>query len=280
MVSHRKPLLLAVAFFSVIVVLAANAGRILYAVRVARGNLTETETYYSVTLAPPTFAAWQQRYSFPQRSSGETLDAYRHRVNIVVYYNLNELGLGREVGCSIFQDTGPSGLVQTGLACFVNNYGERFTDPTSAIADAINGANLKNTVAITYAPSSTAAPPSLGTLPQLSYATQFAAFDSNGNLASSSNLDFSGIRPVPQICANCHGGTYDSTDHLMIGGQFTPINTSILKFATVPGYTQADQAAAMAALNAMMATIPQGGGGCPRGETLVCSGGICRCSPS
>ena len=55
-------------------------------------------------MVPMTLADWKQTYNFPARRSGESLEAYRERAGIVIYYNKNELGLGRELGCSEFED--------------------------------------------------------------------------------------------------------------------------------------------------------------------------------
>ena len=53
------------------------------------------------TTAPLTLDAWKAAFNIPVRNPGETLEAYRARTNVVVYYNKNELGLGRELGCAV-----------------------------------------------------------------------------------------------------------------------------------------------------------------------------------
>ena len=266
--SHRRLLLNAAGtllcmavLFGAVAALADSIKRFFYSVRVVTGTLAEAQTYYAVTGAPATLDEWMTKYNFPARGEGETLDAYRQRVGIVVYYNETELGLGRELGCSTFQDVGPSGAAQPGLACFVTNYGERFQDGDKALIDAIDAKRRKNTVGISYAPSSTPPPSGLGNgvVPAISAAVNFAVYGESGFRNNTSTLDMQGHGPVPGICTNCHGGTYDARDHLVIGGQFTPINPSILTFSSMAGYTLADQEARIAALNTLMATVPRCG---------------------
>jgi len=239
----------------------AQVRRDFYSVRVVSGSFSNALEYYAANRAPATFDQWKKKYNFPSRMSGEALDAYRRRAGIAVYYNRNELGLGRELGCSRFIDSGPNGKAMTGVACFVTNYGQRFENPASALSDAIAGVNPADIDAYVYAPVSTRAPTVVPGLSPLSYSINFIVYDGSGKLVPYSNLDFTGRRAVPQICTNCHGGTYDPRDKLVIGGTFTPINPSILSFSTVAGYTFDAQAGRIAALNAITslgATCPPG----------------------
>ncbi len=254
-------LIILAAFFGAIVA-ADSVKQLFYEVRVATGSLAEAQAYYETTQAPATLEEWMQRFNVPARSANESLDDYRKRVGIVVYYNRDELGLGRELGCSTFSDIGPSGQPQPGLACFVTNYGERFKDGDKALADAVAGKNPKDTFVISYQPSSTPFP---GRPPGGWYEHRFAAYDRpSGRLkpvAEGWSEQPDVYRKVlPGICSNCHGGTYDAKDHFVIGGQFQPINPSILTFSTMPGYTLADQESRIAALNALTApciNLPQ-----------------------
>ncbi len=54
--------------------------------------------------APLTLDAWKAAFGIPARNPGESLAAYRVRTNAIVYYNKNELGLGRELGCGVVND--------------------------------------------------------------------------------------------------------------------------------------------------------------------------------
>ena len=249
-----------IAFVAVIVIatrmwMQRETGRF-YSVRVVSGSVAETQAYYSATRAPATFGKWKEVFNVPARLPGESLDAWRKRANIAVYYNLKELGLGRELGCSQFHDTDP-GIAQLGLACFVTNYGQSFQDQIGALRNAVAGTRPLDTFTHVYLPSSTSPPLGLGggLVPAASYRVQFAAYDGAGQLKDSSQLDYNGPRPVPQICTNCHGGTYDTTGHMVIGGQFTSLNPSILTFSSAAGYTLADQTPRIAAINALMAAV-------------------------
>ncbi|HEX8031560.1 MAG TPA: hypothetical protein VF491_23995, partial [Vicinamibacterales bacterium] len=90
--------------------------------------------------APVTLEAWKQVFGFPARLAEESLEKYRVRIGAAIYYNRNELGLGRELGCSDFVDgQDATGAPLIGLACFVTNFGSIFRDETHALALALAG---------------------------------------------------------------------------------------------------------------------------------------------
>jgi hypothetical protein len=223
------------------------------------GNVTaEAARYYATAVANlgnqaapdiSTFAKWKALFGFSPRGSNETLQEWRDRTDVIIYYNENGLGLGRELGCSPFTDTNN----QTGYACFVTNYGQSFGDLVDALTDAVNGVRVKNTVCIMYRPS-------FATQPGPGYEIQFFVFgsgdsDSSQLLQNWAALDDFGPRLVPQICTNCHGGQYDPSKHLtgptpalpeatsfplprarggfatQPGGKFLPMNPFAMKFA-------------------------------------------------
>src|SRR5262249_40999866 len=73
---------------------------------VTPAGLRETEeAYYTAQLFgvrapapyPHDLREWKRTFGFPERAPGESLEAYRARANVAVYYNENELGLGREL---------------------------------------------------------------------------------------------------------------------------------------------------------------------------------------
>src|SRR5262245_12029977 len=106
------------------------------------------------TTAPLTFDEWKTTFGFPAPQPGETRQAWRDRTGVVIYYNENELGLGRELGCAEFPDgTTADGAQLTGIACFVTNYGAAFSDMHNSLRVAAAGEPMKNTVAISYRPS-------------------------------------------------------------------------------------------------------------------------------
>src|SRR5262249_13808911 len=98
---------------------------------------------------PRDLREWKRTFGFPQRAPGASLADYRARANVAVYYNENELGLGRELACSRFT-TERRHL--RGQACIVTNYGQNFNDREGALRDAVAGVRAKNTVAILFNP--------------------------------------------------------------------------------------------------------------------------------
>jgi hypothetical protein len=186
-----------------------------------------------------------------QKCKPESLQQWRDRTGVIVYYNLNELGLGRELACSAFPEKTASGTIETGYACFVTNYGAFFQDPDIAIKDAIYGQAKRNTVCITYRPSQSSP-----------YRVQFWVFDGDGNRQTSANLDHMGARPVPQVCTRCHGGSSGGTEAIL--SRFLPLNPFTVKWADeiiaetqlTPGLSFAAQAERVRGFNALSTRTP------------------------
>jgi hypothetical protein len=154
--------------------------------------------------APLTFTEWKRVFNIPPQNPGESLADYRRRADVVIYYNKNELGLGRELGCAEFDDgRATDGTPLVGVACYVTNYGTAFRDQINSLEISVDGVHSKNTVCITYRPS----------LP-VDYQVQFYTYNGDGNRREAAALDTYGPRPLPQVCMNCHGGSYDTTKHL------------------------------------------------------------------
>jgi hypothetical protein len=171
--------------------------------------------------APLTLGEWKTAFQFPDRLPGESTDAFRARAGVVVYYNRNELGLGRELGCSQFVDALASdGSAMMGLACYVTNYGVLFDDQAGSLEEAVEGTHPRNTVCITYRPS-------LGA----GYEVQFYTYASDGRRVEWAQLDTLGPRPHPLVCMNCHGGSYDGDRHLAKQARFLPLDPTWLAFA-------------------------------------------------
>jgi hypothetical protein len=109
------------------------------------------------------------------------------------YTNYNDLGFGRDMHC----------LERSGgrLACYVTNYGLPDQSVSNANAAAAHTAGLSGaTVTMEYEPS-------LG-----DRAVRFYVY--GGGAAASPRIDFAdldglGPKPVPYLCAVCHGGQYD-----------------------------------------------------------------------
>jgi len=202
-------------------------------------DFADTWTYYERISSglpggiPRTLDAFKTAFSIGRRGispgpSGESLEDYRRRINAAVYYNVNELGLGREMACA------PDGFVDTngelGQACFVTNYGGgngAFYDEESAVAAAIAGTPVKNTVAITFRPSQANAYQVRGITDG---AIQFWVYNQAGELQNYAQLDdlpghHSSSRAVPSVCTECHGARSAYTRGLVVdGGRFLPAN--------------------------------------------------------
>jgi len=207
---------------------------------------TGAANFYRAT-APLTLDVWKSVFGFPARASGEDVRTWRSRAGVVVYYNRNELGLGRELGCAQFidgQDANGDALV--GLACFVTNYGAFFDDAEGSLAGAIDGTHPRNTVCITYRPSM-----------DPEYQVQFYAFASDGRRVEWAQLDTLGPRPHPHVCMNCHGGAYDWDRHLAHRARFLPLDPNALVFATDGGpYERGPQEERIRQLNALSLATP------------------------
>jgi hypothetical protein len=200
--------------------------------------------------APMTLDDWKHTFAFPSREPGEALDDYRQRAGIVIYYNKNELGLGRELGCSEFEDgRDAAGKPMTGIACYVSNYGVAFRDVNNSLALANEGTHPKNTVCITYRPSA-----------DEGYQIQFYVYGPEGRRQDWAQLDTLGPRANPHVCMNCHGGVYDDKRHLAKYARFLPMDPNVVVFAEGEGVpaslTRAGQEERIRRLNALSLRTP------------------------
>ena len=216
-------------------------------------TILEARTFYdtlgmpgATATAPLTFAAWKQTFHIPARNPGESLEAYRQRADVVVYYNKNELGLGRELGCATFPDgRDASGRQLTGVACYVTNYGTVFRDVVNSLPIAVEGVHAKNTVCISWRPS----------LPA-SYQVQFYTYNGDGDRREYAALDTLGPRPLPQVCMNCHGGSYDNEKHLAKFARFLPLDPNVVVFSDSGPTSRAAQEEAIRKINQLSLLSP------------------------
>lgn len=200
--------------------------------------------------APLTFDAWKQAFQIPTRAPGESIANYRARAGVVVYYNKNELGLGRELGCAEFDDRmGETDTPMRGIACYVTNYGTAFRDLNNSLRLTEEGLHPKNTVCITYRPSA-----------DPDYQIQFYTYDSDGLRREWAQLDTLGPRPVPQVCTGCHGGYYDTERHLARFARFLPLDPNVVVFADgtdrASGATRAAQEERIRVINELSTRTP------------------------
>jgi hypothetical protein len=200
--------------------------------------------------APVTLDDWKRVFGFSAREAGESAQDYRDRTGVAIYYNRNELGLGRELGCSPFVDgADENGVAVQGIACYVTNYGPGFRQGQASLQAAIDGTQIRNTVCITHRPTMDPA-----------YQVQFYVYNKEGTRQDWARLDTLGPRPHPLVCMNCHGGAYDQTRHLAKNARFLPLDPNLVVFAEgggVPaGVTRAGQEERIRVLNQMAMETP------------------------
>lgn len=198
--------------------------------------------------APATFEDWKQALGFEPQRPDEDRAAFRKRTGVVVYYNRNELGLGRELGCVRFTEVDRHGAKPSrGIACFVTNYGRGFGEGKPSLDMAVRGDEPRNTVCIIYRPA-------LG----MGYEIQFYVFGPTGHRQEWAQLDTLGPRPHPLVCMNCHGGEYDAERHLAVNAHFLPLDPSLVDFTgdSGPELTRAGQEERIRAVNALSTETP------------------------
>jgi hypothetical protein len=196
--------------------------------------------------SPMTFEQWKSTFKIPERMPGENLEAYRARTDVVIYYNRNELGLGRELGCAEFDDgPNPAGGRFIGVACYVTNYGTAFRDIVNSLPLAVEGLHPKNTVCISYRPSA-----------EPGYEVQFYTYNQDGDRREYAALDTLGPRPLPQVCMNCHGGSYDAEKHLAKHARFLPMDPNVVAWADAGPASRAAQEERIRKLNLLSTRSP------------------------
>jgi hypothetical protein len=208
----------------------------------------ESSAHAVAASPPPTIRDWKEAFGFPARGADELLSDYRARANVAVYYNKNELGLGRELGCTEFVDgTDAMGRKLSGVACYVTNYGALFGEQELSLRAAVAGEIPKNTVCIAYRPSFDAG-----------FQVQFYVYGHDGNRQDWAQLDTLGPRPHPLVCTNCHGGSYDRDAHLVKDARFLPLDPNLVRFSEDPktGLDRATQEERIRYANALAAKTP------------------------
>ena len=192
-----------------------------------------TAQYYQAWGAPPTLAAFRQRFGF---GGANEVTA--------TYYNDNDLGLGREMHC-----------VSSGsqsVACFVSNYSgvDGIADFSQAadvaLDDAVHRHGKFATVAMVYNQS-----PPAGV-----NKVNFVVYDKTGIQQFAAKLDSTGKHTaVPTNCIACHGisSVFNPSSASVNGdAEFLPFDLGTFKFSTVSGFTLDDQQGAFRRLNAMV----------------------------
>ena len=106
--------------------------------------------------------------------------------NEAVFYNPNELGLGRKVNCK---------RTLNHQACYVTKYGHVGGSPFESFDDTIHNFNPGDTVAM-----------EADRVPPKPSVVRFYIYKPNGKLSRSTLFDTSGPKFVPGVCNHCHGG--------------------------------------------------------------------------
>ncbi len=224
--------------------------------------LAETARYYGALgrpgapgeSAPATLSAWKETFGFGRRDPRESVQAYRDREGVAVFYNSHELGLGHELGCRSFVDgQDERGQLAYGQACYLGNYGFVWQGGADSLDAAVADTARLATFAITYRPRFKPAG-------RDGYEVQFYVFDPDGARQDWAQFDPLGPRPVPQVCTGCHGGSYDTATHLTHAARFLPVFPDGLEFAegpdVAPGATRAGQQERLRVLNETIARAP------------------------
>jgi len=195
-----------------------------YLTQKAPGSDAETSAYYTAIDAPTTLAAFQSTYGFGGASEAAAK-----------YYNLGDLGIGRDMHCVATAAAG-------GVACYVTNYGTFGGDQGSAIAALEAATTPLATVAMVYTPPISAP-----------NAVTFMVYGATGSLATHAQLDTVGNNvSIPQNCINCHGGqsSYAATSHAATGARFLQFDPNAFAFPTDDASLTLDaQQAQLAALD-------------------------------
>lgn len=206
-----------------------------------KGQITavETEQYYAATAAPLTLNAFKSKFGFP---SGEVT---------ATYYNDGDLGLGREMHCKTYFNSG----FLLSVACYVTNYSGVHdaagkgvaafnVNPTTVLADAVTRQHSFATVAMTYEPTGGA------------NAVKFVVFGANGARVNTAQLDSTANNTsIPNNCLACHGinSSYSSASNsVSADARFLPFDPFSFEFSTAAGFTFNDQADEIRRLNALI----------------------------
>lgn len=176
---------------------------------------------------------------------GQPLGAGESEVQ-VIFRDVRDLGYGRRMTVR-FTDSAPTSGC-TGdthkVAVYVGNYqvvpfaGDDYTSLNLAAAIAADPSWHVGTNAIEYQVDPTTCQPF----------TRFYTFAPDGTRLNTVNLDGRGLKAMPSVCINCHGGRADplsNTGLFPSGGnvhaRMQPINVDTVEFANSGSYTRAAQ---------------------------------------
>lgn len=173
-------------------------------------SATDAQDYYARINAPATLAQWRTLNGFPVRF-GAPLSISADDYATAYYYNLGDLGFARAQTMRIKISSLDGGY---DTAFQVTNY--------RSIDDAICGRGAIATVCM-----DSSARYDTGAQSPSRY-TRFYVYGSNDALLQQADLDGAGLKGVPNLCIQCHGGKmYDTTDVNRtpnVGARFLPFD--------------------------------------------------------
>lgn len=196
----------------------------------------------------------------PSRSK-DTLDKWlaqngfnsgRSPIAHAVYFNNGDLQIGRDMYCR--QESVPvNNGTQLTAACYVSNYGPAPNDVLNYPneARALTEAVAAQSPGAAKHPFATVAMEFLSTEPG-SAQVDFYFFDKFGNRGPSAALDVEGDKSVPTMCMACHGGTYNSQTHKVVGAAFLPFDVFSFHYSGIQPFRKEDQEEEFRKLNKMV----------------------------
>jgi hypothetical protein len=151
----------------------------------------------------PTFAQWLAVNGFTDADAA----------NEVVFYNPNEIGLGRRLNCT-------GNIPHT--ACYVTKYGHPGGSPQEAFDETVSNVSPGDTVAMVRGTD-----------------MKFYVYRPDGSLATNTVFDPSGPKYVPYACLHCHGSAlYDYYGyHSFPYGNFVVLDPQAYRY---PGARKSD----------------------------------------
>jgi hypothetical protein len=212
-------------------------------------DTNETDDYYDEIDAPQSLDDFAHRFGFDDPNESGFFDNSFDNEDVAsgAYYNLGDLGLGREIHCKRFSRDG-----QRGVACITKNYGvdnnnkpDFSGDAESAMDDNLAHQNSFAAVCMIKF-GDTFAPPEGNDV-------QFMVYGADGAIVNSAQLDsIASNVAIPNNCLNCHGGKYDRSTRTVVGASFLPYDPESFLWSDQRGFTYQDQEDDFRALNQMV----------------------------
>src|SRR5262249_37081612 len=159
----------------------------------------------------------------------------------VVFFNPNEIGLGRRANCRMTPLPGP-----IWVACYVTKFGHVGDPPDDMLDRASDLDDPGDTVALEFSPG----PNSDG-----ERITKFYIYGPDGNLKTHTAFDPEGdVKHVPNVCLHCHGAQIDNANYGgNVNGRFVTLDARAYRYPQSGPYTLANQQERFRQLNAMIA---------------------------